>query len=130
MADRVDAVRVDVWLWAVRIFRTRTQATAACNSGKVSINGTTAKPAKAVRPGDKVTARAAGRERILEVVETPSKRLGAPLASAALVDHSPPPPTPKRIVRNAPPAQREPGTGRPTIRDRRQMERFRGTQQD
>ena len=75
-----ESVRVDVWLWAVRIFRTRTLATAACNSGKVSINGTSAKAAKSVTTGDCVRVRAGGRERVLEVVQTPKKRQGAPLS--------------------------------------------------
>lgn len=125
-SESATGVRVDVWLWSVRIFRTRTQATDACASGKVSINGTTAKAAKSVKPGDHIRCRAGGRERHLEVVETPKKRLGAALASEALIDHSPPPPTRKTRVKNAPPAQREPGTGRPTKRDRRHMDRFRG----
>ena len=120
-------VRVDVWLWAVRIYRTRTQATEACSSGKVSVNDSTAKPAKTIKPGDMVKLKAGrGWERRLEVVETPKKRLGATLAAEALVDHSPPRPTRKPRPSNAPPAQREAGTGRPTKRDRRQIDRFRG----
>ena len=120
-------VRVDVWLWAVRIYRTRTQATEACSSGKVSINDTTAKPAKTIEAGDMVHVKVGrGWERRLEVVETPKKRLGAALAAEALVDHSPPRPTRKTRPSDAPPAQREAGTGRPTKRDRRQIDRFRG----
>jgi len=115
-----------VWLWSVRIFRTRTQATDACSAGKVSINGNAAKAAKSVKPGDHVRVRAGGRDRRLEVVATPKKRLGATLAGEALIDHSPPPPTKSTRPNNATPAQREPGSGRPTKRDRRQIDRFRG----
>ena len=120
-------VRVDVWLWAVRIFRTRTQATEACSSGKVYINDATAKASKTVKSGDQVRVKVGkGWERRLEVVDTPRKRIGAALASEALIDHSPPRPTRRARPNNAPPAQRDAGSGRPTKRDRRQMDRFRG----
>ena len=127
MEDPAVDVRVDVWLWAGRIFRTRSQAKSACSSGKVSINDSTAKASKLVHAGDHIRVRAGGRERHLEVVRTPRKRLGAPLASEALIDHSPPPtPTKKKDHPGAKPGEREPGTGRPTKRDRRQIDRFRG----
>lgn len=117
-------VRVDVWLWAVRIYRTRTAATAACSAGNVRVNGDIAKPSKTLGPGDRVTTRVAHRPRDLEVVETPKKRVGASVAAEALVDHSPPPEP--RAVAPERAAVREPGTGRPTKRDRRQIDRLRG----
>ena len=127
VSDSPNSVRADVWLWAVRVFRTRSQAATACSSGKVSVNGTTAKPAKLLRVGDQVHVRLRGHVRMLEVVELPTKRLGAPLAREAMVDHSPPPePRPQGSRPSAPPAQREPGAGRPTKRDRRDIDRFRG----
>jgi len=119
-----DGVRVDVWLWAIRIYRSRNLSKTACSSGKVSINGVTAKPSRPVRVGDIVRTKAGGRERVLEVVELPSKRLGATLAAQAYIDSSPPPP--ERKPKLGPVAQRERGTGRPTKRDRRQIERLRG----
>jgi len=127
VSETATPVRVDVWLWAVRAFRTRTKATAACGTGKVSINGSPAKASKTVRPGDHVKVRAGGRERVFEVVQTPTKRLGAALASEALIDHSPPPePRAAKPGTQEAPAQREAGSGRPTKRDRRQIDRFRG----
>jgi ribosome-associated heat shock protein Hsp15 len=72
--------------------------------------------------GDRVEARAGDRQRILEVVKPIDKRVGAPLAAECLVDHSPPPP-PREYV--APLFHRDPGTGRPTKRDRRQIDRMR-----
>ncbi len=126
-SDSAASVRADVWLWAVRVFRTRSKAAAACSSGKVSVNGATAKPAKLLRVGDHVHVRNRGHERKLEVVELPTKRLGAPLAREAMVDHSlPPEPRPRASRPAASPAQREPGSGRPTKRDRRDIDRFRG----
>ncbi|MGI9606181.1 MAG: RNA-binding S4 domain-containing protein [Acidimicrobiales bacterium] len=119
-----DGVRVDVWLWAVRIFKTRAAAKAACVSGNVSVNGVQAKAARVVVPGDVVTGRMHSRERILEVLHTPTKRVGAAVASEALLDTSPP--LEPRAGRPAPVALRDAGAGRPTKRDRRDIERLRG----
>jgi len=122
-----NGVRVDVWLWAVRIYRTRTAANTACSSGNVRVNGVVAKPSKTVEAGDRVTTRVSQRARNLEVIETPRKRVGAPVAAKALVDHSPPPEP--RTAAPAKAAVREPGAGRPTKRDRRQIDRLRGRDQ-
>lgn len=119
----MDSARVDRWLWAVRLYKPRSAATDACKGGHVKVNGRPAKPATLVRPGDRVEAFAGGRQRILEVVQVVEKRVGAAAAAACIVDHSPPPP-PKPDV----PAEqfvRERGAGRPTKRDRREMERLR-----
>jgi ribosome-associated heat shock protein Hsp15 len=119
----VDETRVDKWLWSVRLFKTRALATAACKGGHVRVNGTPAKPAAPVRVGDRVEAHVHGRPRILEVVRVIDKRVGAPTAAECLVDHSPPEPPrdqgPDVFVRDR-------GTGRPTKRDRRQLDRTRG----
>lgn len=118
----IETTRVDVWLWAVRLYRTRSAATDACKGGHVRINGTSAKPATPVRVGDRVEANLHGRERILEVVRLLDKRVGAPVAAEALVDHSPPPPENEW---EPPVFERARGAGRPTKRDRRRIERFR-----
>jgi ribosome-associated heat shock protein Hsp15 len=107
----------------VRLFKTRSQATAACRSGRVRINGQRAKPASPVRVGDRVEARAGDRERVLEVVTVIDKRVGAPIAAGCVVDHSPPPPD--RDL-DAPVFQRDRGAGRPTKKDRRSLARLRG----
>ncbi len=117
------SVRVDVWLWAVRVFKTRSAANTACTAGAVRIDGVVAKPSRAVTPGARVDVRVRGRTRELEVLDTPSKRVGAAVAATAFIDHSPPPePAP---LRPAPVAQRERGSGRPTKRDRRKLDDFR-----
>jgi ribosome-associated heat shock protein Hsp15 len=110
-------------LWAVRVFKTRSQATAACRSGHVRINGHRAKPASAVHVGDRVEARAGDRERVLEVVTVIDKRVGPPIAAGCVVDHSPPPPESEL---DAPVFQRDRGAGRPTKKDRRRLDRLRG----
>src|SRR3954462_9108849 len=88
---RIEETRVDKWLWAVRLYKTRSNATDACRGGHVRVNGAPAKPATTVRIGDRVTARVHGDERVLEVVRLIDKRVGAPVAVECLIDHSPPP---------------------------------------
>ncbi len=115
--------RVDQWLWAVRIYKTRSAASDACRGGKVKVNGASAKPATAVKPGDRVETHLHDRDRILEVVQLIDKRVGAPIAAECLIDHSPPPP--ERDAYVGPAFLRESGAGRPTKRDRRQVDRLR-----
>lgn len=117
-------VRVDVWMWSVRLFRTRTAATAACTNGSVRVNDVVVKASRKIQPGDRVAAKAGGRLRIIEVVETPSKRVGAPVAAESYNDFSPPPEPRPGFV--AAPAARESGAGRPTKRDRRKIDELRG----
>lgn len=119
----MDSTRVDRWLWAVRVYKTRAAATTACRGGHVEIGGAKAKPASSVRVGDRVTARVGERERVLEVVDVIDKRVGAPEAAACFVDHSPPPP-PREAVPAVP--VRDPGAGRPSKRERRLLDRARG----
>jgi ribosome-associated heat shock protein Hsp15 len=87
------------------------------------VNRSVAKPSTQVRAGDRVEALVEKRERILEVKAVIDKRVGAAVAATCLVDHSPPVPVLKRKPRM--PA-REPGAGRPTKRERREIERVRG----
>lgn len=113
--------RIDRWLCAVRLVKTRPQATQLCDGGHVRVNGSQAKPSTKVRAGDRVDAVIADRERILEVVRPIESRVGAPIAVTCYVDHSPP------VVRDATVAeiQRIRGEGRPSKRLRRDLERIR-----
>lgn len=120
--EDVESTRIDRWLWAVRLYKQRSAATDACKGGHVKLNGRTAKPAAIVRPGDRIEALAGGRGRILEVVKIIEKRVGAAIAAECLVDHSPPPP-PRAVEPEI--FAREKGAGRPTKRDRRELERLR-----
>ena len=118
-----DSTRIDQWLWAVRIYKARSIASDACKGGHVTVNGRSVKPASPVHVGDRVEAYAGERQRVLEVVRLIGKRVSAPLAAECLVDHSPPPPPREEYV--PPLFSRDPGQGRPTKRDRRQLDRFR-----
>ncbi|UUY46421.1 RNA-binding S4 domain-containing protein [Streptomyces yangpuensis] len=128
MADEVSGtetgtVRVDAWIWSVRLTKTRSIAATACRAGHVKVNGERAKPAQPIRAGDEVRLFHAGRERIVVVKRPVSKRVGAPVAAQCLIDKSPPPPTP---VEAAVVGIRDRGTGRPTKRDRREIQTLRG----
>ncbi|MGH1552732.1 RNA-binding S4 domain-containing protein [Streptomyces sp. L7] len=117
-----ESVRVDSWIWSVRLVKTRSMGAAACKGGHVRVNGERVKPAHSVRVGDEVRLRHEGRERIVVVKRVIRKRVGAPVAAECYVDNSPPPP-PRETV--APAGIRDRGTGRPTKRDRRELERLR-----
>jgi ribosome-associated heat shock protein Hsp15 len=114
---------VDQWLWSVRLTTTRSEAAAACRGGHVKVNSRAAKPATPVKVGDRVEAYLRDRERILEVRRVIVKRVGAAVAVECFVDHSPPPP---ERVHDVPVFERDRGAGRPTKRDKRQLDRLRG----
>ena len=118
--DATDETRIDRWLCAVRLAKTRPMATRLCEGGHVLVNGSPAKPSTKVRAGDRVEAFIADRERIVEVVRPIESRVGAPVAATCYVDHSPPVvrPTGQEIV----PVR---GEGRPSKRLRRELERLR-----
>lgn len=116
-------VRLDVWLWAVRIFKTRSQSAEAVRAGHVKLNDAPAKPAAQVVPGDHVRVWKDHRYVELDVTGTVRKRVGAPVARTMYVDTSPPPP-PRDIFASMP--VRDRGAGRPTKKDRRAIDRLRG----
>jgi ribosome-associated heat shock protein Hsp15 len=123
MAGELTSARVDSWIWAVRLAKTRSMASEACKGGHVRVNGVRAKPAQAVKIGDEVRVRREGYERIVIVSRIIVKRVGAPIAVQCYEDKSPPPP-PREAV--APAGVRDRGTGRPTKRERRSIERLFG----
>jgi ribosome-associated heat shock protein Hsp15 len=116
-------VRVDSWIWSVRITKTRSLAAAACRAGHVKVNGERVKPAHLLRTGDEVRVRDAGFERVVVVSRLVRKRVGAPVAAECFVDNSPPRPTREEVPVMA---LRDRGAGRPTKRDRRDLERLQG----
>lgn len=114
-------VRVDVWIWSVRLLKTRSMASAACRGGHVRVNDERAKPATTVKVGDEVRLRHDGRERLVIVQKLLRKRVGAAVAEESYVDNSPPPPPREALI---PIGRRDRGAGRPTKRDRRDLERL------
>ena len=118
-----ESARVDSWLWAVRIVKTRSLATAACRAGHVKVNGERAKAAQSVKVGDEVRLRVSGFDRVLVVRDPLSRRVAATVAVESYIDNSPPLPTPEEVAL-AP--RRDRGAGRPTKRERRELEQFLG----
>ena len=114
-------LRLDKWLWAARFFRSRSQATAACDGGKVDVNEQAAKPARLVRSGDLVRITQRDGPRIVRVLVVSDRRGSGTDAAALYEDLTPPRP---REARLAPPLYRAPGSGRPTKRDRRLLDRL------
>jgi ribosome-associated heat shock protein Hsp15 len=116
----IDETRIDRWLCAVRLVKTRPLATRLCDAGHVLVNGLPAKPSAKVRAGDRVEALIAERRRIVEVIRPIESRVGAAVAATCYVDHSPP------VVPQAGPAMMlVRGEGRPSKRLRREFERLR-----
>lgn len=119
----METVRIDSWIWAVRLAKTRSQATAACRAGHVRVNDEPAKAAQKVSVGDVVRVRLHGFEKIYRVVGLALRRGSA--AEAALLFEDLTPPAPPRVERPAA-VIRDRGAGRPTKRDRREIDRLRG----
>jgi ribosome-associated heat shock protein Hsp15 len=111
--------RLDRWLWAVRLCPTRTKAGEVCRNGHVRVNGRVAKAASRIVEGDRIEARLRGRARMLEVRRPIDARVGAPVAIECYIDHTPPEPPRDPAV-----ADRPRGAGRPTKRERRQLDRW------
>jgi Ribosome-associated heat shock protein implicated in the recycling of the 50S subunit (S4 paralog) len=116
-----DATRIDRWLCAVRLVKTRPIATQLCEGGHVRVNGIAARASTKVHVGDRVDALIAARERIVEVVRPIETRVGAPIAATCYIDNSPPP----VISEIAPGIKVMRGEGRPSKRLRRELDRMR-----
>src|SRR4029078_13554911 len=119
MMDVMESTRVDRWLWAVRLTKTRPDAAAACRGGHVRVNDRQGKPSTTVSPGDEVRALRGNTPRIVEVVRVIQKRVGAADAVTCYLDRTPPPPPTPSV----PLAIRDLGAGRPAQRDRRMLDR-------
>lgn len=123
--DRLMEVRVDKWLWAVRVFKTRSIATDACKKNRVSINGAPAKPSRMVKVGDVVSVRKPPVEYSFKVLQAISSRVGAKLVPEMMANI-----TPREqyelleLQRISGFVDRAKGLGRPTKKDRRDMEQF------
>ncbi len=117
--------RLDKWLWAVRLFKTRSLAAAAIRAGSVAINELPAKPAREVRAGETVTVQQGLVRRTLRVVGTPNSRVGAKLVAEFCTDLTPAAEFEKvRAQRLQHVLARAKGSGRPTKRERREIDRF------
>lgn len=118
-----DEVRLDKYLWAIRAFKTRNEATEACNGGRVKLNSGPVKPSKAVKPGDEINVRKGAVQFVYKVVAPLEKRVGAALVPQYAENLTPQ----SELDKLRAPVEtffmkRDRGTGRPTKKDRRTME--------
>ena len=119
--------RIDKWLWAVRLFRTRSLATDACRAGSVTVNHQPVKPSRDVRAGEVIVVRQGLIHRTLKVRAVPPARVGAKLVAVYCEDQTPPAEFEKaRAQRVQQFLARARGSGRPTKRDRRLIDRLLG----
>ena len=118
-------VRVDKWLWAVRIYKTRSQASEACRKGHVSIGNLPVKPSRSVHVGEVVKVRKSPITRSFKILELTEKRMSAKLTVDYLEDVTPPEELEiQEMQKNMRWLERDRGTGRPTKKDRRELDDF------
>jgi ribosome-associated heat shock protein Hsp15 len=120
------SVRLDKWLQVARVFKTRSQATHAVDLNRVRVNGQSAKPHRNLTAGDRIEVEVGEWTRVLIVKELRDKPVSKEEARTLYEDQSPPRPEADPFARllRRPPVQREPGAGRPTKKERRDMERW------
>ena len=117
--------RLDKWLWAARIYKTRTLAADACKNGRITINGSQAKPARMVKVGDQVGVKKAPVTYTFRVLQTIEKRVGAKLLPEILENVTPPEQYELlEMSKISGFVNRARGTGRPTKKDRRALDEF------
>ncbi|MEP6668544.1 MAG: RNA-binding S4 domain-containing protein [Chthoniobacter sp.] len=116
-------MRLDQWLWAVRVYKSRTLAAEAIKGGLVKVEGERSKPAHEPKPGELITARVGIMTRTVRFLAAPKSRVAAKLVADFMEDLTPPEEREKRREPNLlPPGFRPKGTGRPTKRERRVLE--------
>ena len=121
----MNEARIDKWLWAARIFKTRSMAAAACKKGQVSMKGAQLKPSRTVKPGDVIEVRKPPVTYSFKVKQTIEKRVGAKLIPEILENVTPPEQYELlEMSRLSGFIGRARGTGRPTKKDRRRLEEF------
>lgn len=121
----MDEARIDKWMWATRIFKTRTIAAEACKKGRVTINGAQAKASRTVKPGDVIQVRKPPITYSFKVIQAIEKRIGAKFVPEVMENVT----TPDQyelldMSRISGFINRAKGTGRPTKKDRRSLEEF------
>ena len=118
-----DSERIDKVLWAIRVYKTRTEATDACKGGKVKIGGTNCKPSRPVKPGETISVHKGTVQYTYKLIQVPSNRLGAKLVPEYAENLTPQ----SELDKLHAPVEtffirRDRGAGRPTKKDRREME--------
>ena len=121
--DNKDKTRIDKYLWAIRIFKTRSLASDACKAGRVKLESQSIKPSYVVKQGDIFHIQKDQQKKIVKVIDILDKRVDAPTAQKYYEDLSPADDSPKHFsVFTVPVLKRDRGTGRPTKKDRREID--------
>lgn len=121
-------MRLDVWLWSVRAFKTRSMAVEAIRCGRILVQEAPAKPARTLKPGEVVSIRSDLHPRVLRVLGFPKSRVGASLVALFAEDQTPPEvvEAARQRAQDRSVAARPRGLGRPTKRDRRRLDDLLG----
>lgn len=118
-------MRIDKYLWCVRYYKTRSIATQACQKGHITVNGQQAKPSREVFPSDKITVRRDQINYILSVLDVPANRVGPKLVDMYRKDETPPESFEHlEMLKLSKAHYRATGTGRPTKKDRRDLDEY------
>lgn len=118
-----DSTRIDKYIWAIRLFKTRSEATEACNGNKVQLNGVAAKPSKTVKAGDSISVRKGAVQYSYKVLRIAENRMGAQLVPEFAENLTPQSELDKlHAPRETFFVKRDRGSGRPTKKDRREMD--------
>lgn len=118
-----ESFRIDKWLWEVRVYKTRNQATLACRAGKVRMAGAVVKPSRELKAGEEISVFLPPYHKTIRVLDFPKSRVSAKLVEGFMEDLTPPEEYDKlRLMRETNFEFRERGTGRPTKRERRDIE--------
>lgn len=120
-------MRIDKYLWCIRFYKTRNLATEACKKGHIKVNGSPVKASKEIMPTDVIEVRKNQINYKIEVISIPESRVGAKLVGLYRIDHTPPEAFEHaELVKLAQNYYREKGEGRPTKKDRRDLDDFLG----
>ena len=123
MTKEIEKLRIDKYLWAIRLFKTRSLATEACKAGRVKLNGQTVKPSYVVKVGERYAIQKGIERKEILVTGLLERRVDAKTAVQFYEDHTPLEETYKfKSVFHAPVLKRDRGAGRPTKRDRREID--------
>ena len=118
-------MRIDKYLWCTRYYKTRSIATQACQKGHITVNGQQAKPSREVFPTDKITVRRDQIKYMLTVLDVPQSRVGPKLVDIYRKDETPPESFEHlELLRLSKEHYRAQGTGRPTKKDRRDLDEY------
>lgn len=127
MSQRVEKLRIDKYLWAIRLFKTRSLATEACRAGRVKLEGQNIKPSYLVKIGEKFTVQKGIERKVIKVIDLLERRVDAKTAALFYEDLTPVEETHAyKSVFHAPVLKRDRGAGRPTKRDRREIDELQG----